>query len=32
VIRGDVTSAVKAMPVQFIADVEIDTGAALVRD
>ena len=31
-IRGDVTSAVKAMPVQFIADVEIETGEAVVRD
>ena len=32
VIRGDVTSAVKAMPVQFIADVEVETGEAVVRD
>ena len=31
-IRGDVPSAVKAMPVQFVADVEIETGAAIVRD
>jgi type VI secretion system protein ImpF len=31
-IRGDVTSAVKAMPVQFIADVEVETGEAVVRD
>ena len=31
-IRGDVTSAVKAMPVQFVADVELETGEALVRD
>lgn len=32
VIRGDVTSAVKAMPVQYVADVEVQTGATLVRD
>ena len=31
-IRGDVTSAVKAMPVQFVADVELETGEALVRE
>ena len=31
-IRGDVTSAVKAMPVQFIADVEVETGEAVVSD
>ena len=31
-IRGDVTSAVKAMPVQFLADVEVETGEAVVRD
>jgi len=28
VIRGDVTSAVQALPVEFRTDVEIDTGAA----
>ena len=32
VIRGDVTSAVKAMPVQFVADVEVETGEAVVRE
>ncbi|HEX8570889.1 MAG TPA: type VI secretion system baseplate subunit TssE, partial [Caulobacteraceae bacterium] len=31
-IRGDVTSAVKAMPVQFLADVEVETGEAVVRE
>jgi type VI secretion system protein ImpF len=31
-IRGDVTSAVNAMPVEFKTDVEIDTGAAVVRE
>ncbi len=31
-IHGDVTSAVDALPVQFLADVELDTGAASVRD
>lgn len=31
-IRGDITSAVKAMPVQFVADVEIETGAATVLE
>jgi type VI secretion system protein ImpF len=31
-IRGDVTSALKAMPVQFVADVEVETGAAVVRE
>lgn len=31
-IRGDITSAVKAMPVHFVADVEVDTGAATVRE
>ena len=31
-IRGDVVSAVKAMPVQFLADVEVETGEAVVRD
>jgi type VI secretion system protein ImpF len=32
VIRGDVTSAVHALPVEFKTDVEIDTGAATVRE
>lgn len=32
VIRGDISSAVKAVPVQFVTDVEVDTGAATVRD
>ena len=31
-IRGDVTSAVKALPVQFVADVEVETGEAVVRE
>lgn len=32
VIRGDVTSAVKALPVQFKTDVEVDTGVATLRE
>jgi type VI secretion system protein ImpF len=32
VIRGDVTSAVKALPVEFKTDVEVDTGAATLRE
>ncbi|HUO23137.1 MAG TPA: type VI secretion system baseplate subunit TssE [Caulobacteraceae bacterium] len=32
VIHGDVTSAVHALPVRFATDVEVDTGAATVRD
>jgi type VI secretion system protein ImpF len=32
VIRGDVTTAVNAMPVEFKTDVEIDTGAATLRE
>jgi type VI secretion system protein ImpF len=32
VIRGDVTHAVNALPVEFKTDVEIDTGAATVRE
>jgi len=32
VIRGDITAAVKAMPVQFTANVEVETGAAVVRE
>jgi type VI secretion system protein ImpF len=31
-IRGDVTSAVRAMPVQFFANVEVETGEAVVRE
>ena len=31
-IRGDVTSAVKAMPVEFVADVEVETGQSVVRE
>jgi type VI secretion system protein ImpF len=31
-IRGDITSAVRAMPVQFIANVEVETGEAVVRE
>lgn len=32
VIRGDITSAVRAMPVQFYAAIEVETGEALVRE
>jgi len=32
VIRGDVTAAVQAMPVEFKTDVEIDTAAVTVRE
>ena len=32
VIRGDIVSAVRAMPVQFYAAVEVETGEALVRE
>ena len=32
VIRGDVTTAVNALPVEFKTDVEIDTGAATLRE
>ncbi|WP_454718768.1 type VI secretion system baseplate subunit TssE [Caulobacter segnis] len=32
VIRADVTSAVKALPVEFKTDVEIDTGSATLRE
>lgn len=32
VIRGDVTAAVNALPVVFKTEVEIDTGAATLRD
>jgi type VI secretion system protein ImpF len=31
-IRGDITSAVRAMPVQFIANIEVETGEAVVRE
>jgi type VI secretion system protein ImpF len=31
-IRGDITSAVRAMPVQFVASVEVETGEAVVRE
>jgi type VI secretion system protein ImpF len=31
-IRGDVTAAVNALPVVFKTDVEVDTGAATLRD
>ena len=31
-VTGDVVSAVNAMPVRFITDVEVDTGAVTVRD
>lgn len=31
-VRGDVVSAVNALPVRFITDVEVDTGAVTVRD
>lgn len=32
VIRGDIVSAVRAMPVQFLANVEVETGEAVVRE
>ena len=32
VIRGDITSAIRAMPVQFFANVEVETGEAVVRE
>lgn len=32
VIRGDVTTAVNALPVEFLTDVEIDSGAATLRE
>ena len=31
-IRGDISSAVRAMPVQFFANVEVETGEAVVRE
>ena len=32
VIRGDVTAAVQAMPVEFKTDIEVDTAAVVVRE
>ncbi len=32
VIRGDIVSAVRAMPVQFFAAIEVETGEAVVRE
>ena len=32
VISGDITAAVKALPVRFFANVEVETGEAVVRD
>ena len=32
VINGDITAAVKAIPVKFFANVEVETGEAVVRD
>ena len=32
VIHGDISAAVKALPVQFVANVEVETGEAVVRD
>lgn len=32
VIQGDISAAVKAMPVRFFTDIEADTGAVTVRD
>jgi type VI secretion system protein ImpF len=32
VIRGDITSAVQAMPVEFVTDIEVDTGVATLRE
>ena len=32
VITGDITAAVKALPVKFFANVEVETGEAVVRD
>ena len=31
-IHGDVTTAVKALPIQFYANVEVETGQAVVQD
>jgi type VI secretion system protein ImpF len=32
VIRGDVTAAVQAMPVEFKTDIEVDTASVIVRE
>jgi type VI secretion system protein ImpF len=32
VIRGDITAAVQALPVEYKTDVEIDTAAVILRD
>jgi type VI secretion system protein ImpF len=32
VITGDITSAIQALKVQYLTDIEVDTGAATVRD
>ncbi|MCC7268984.1 MAG: GPW/gp25 family protein, partial [Caulobacteraceae bacterium] len=32
VIRGDITAAVEAMPVEFKTDVELDTASVVVRE
>jgi type VI secretion system protein ImpF len=32
VIRGDITAAVQAMPVEFKTDVEVDTASVIVRE
>ena len=32
VIRGDVTAAVQAMPVEFKTDIEVDTASVTVRE
>ena len=32
VIQGDITAAVKALPVQFFANVEVETGEAIVSE
>lgn len=31
-VRGDIINAVNALPVRFVTDVEVDTGAATVRE
>ena len=32
VIRGDIASAIRAMPVQYFASIEVETGEAVVRE
>ena len=32
IIRGDVTAAVQAMPVEFKTDIEVDTASVTVRE